>query len=249
MITKWKRKIKWIRTNKVKKETHDRSKAMHKNWTSKVTAQGKLHNARPSHRGPHDSGRSLRSLCPYTRWYRDLFNRFTFHSTTAAHFASKQNYSLMLRWTVPIGITHQPRNLPIQVSDPPVTRVATLDAISGCGVAALTRIRTRTWRSGIWNIFVRSFESAGRVWVKLRHVGLKWVILRPLSHFVKCTQSFGRKKWRERQLGRSKRTQGDDIKMDTKGILSVDAECTKVAQDRVPWRDVNTVWRKWEFLQ
>lgn len=150
MITKWKRKIKWIRTKKVKKETQDRCKAMHKNWTSKVTAQGRLHNARPSHRGPHDSRRSLRSLCPYTRWYQDLFNKFTFHSTSAAHFASKQNYSLMLRWTVLMGITHQPRNLPIEVSDPPATRVATLDAISGCGVAALTRIRmyirTRTWQ-------------------------------------------------------------------------------------------------------
>lgn len=163
VITKWKRKIKWIRTNKVKKETHDRCTARHKNWTSKVTAQGGLHNARASHRGPHESRRSLRSLCPYTRWYRELFNKFTFHSTTAAHFASKQNYSLMISWTVLMGIT-QPRNLPIEVSDPPATRVATLDAISGCGVAALTRIRTyirtRTWRSGIWNIFVRSFESS-----------------------------------------------------------------------------------------
>ena len=201
MMIKWKRKIKWIRTNKEKKETHDRCKAMHKNWTSKVTTQGRLHNARPSHRGPHDSRRSLRSLCPYTRWYQDLFNKFTFHSTNAAHFASKQNCSLTLRWTVLMGITHQPRNLPIEVSDPPATRVATLDAISGCGVAALTRIRTygrtRTWRSGIWNISVRSFESAGRVWGKLRHVGFKWVILRPLSHFVKGIQSFGRKNWRE----------------------------------------------------
>lgn len=41
-----------------------------------------------------------------------------------------------------MAITHQPRNLPTEVSDPPATRVATLDAISGCGVAALTRIRT-----------------------------------------------------------------------------------------------------------
>jgi len=85
-----------------------------------------------------------------------------------------------------MGIT-QPRNLPIEVSDPPATRVATLDAISGCEVAALTRIRTyirtRTWRSGIWTIFVRSFESAGRGWGKLRHVGFKWAILRTLVTF------------------------------------------------------------------
>ena len=177
-ITKWKRKMKWKRTNNVKKETHDRCKAMHKNWTSKVTAEGKLHNVQPSHRGPHDTRRSLQSLCPYTRWYRDLL--INLHFIQSGPPTSLQHkISFMIRWTVQIGIKHQPHNLPIEVSDPPATRVATLDAISGCGVAALTRIktyiRTRTWHSGIRNIFVRSFESAGRVCGKLLQVGFKWV--------------------------------------------------------------------------
>lgn len=177
------------------RKKHVRCKAMNKNWTSKVTAQGRLHNVRRSHRGPHDSRRSLRSLCPYTRWFRDLLINLHFNQGRPLRFKTKLQFNYKMN--CPNGYH------------------ASTTSFTHRGFWSSSNTRRDAWRyfgmrgcrfysdqdvNQDSNLAFRQpeyFCALFRVgWRKLRLVRFKWVTLQPLLHFVKTTQSFGRKNWR-----------------------------------------------------